>query len=402
MDKLAAPPSLTALIGAYEPGPGEGGLRALVPLAGAPLIEHQVRRAIAAGAGQALLIVENVPPELADVVGRLRRDGVRVGTVEDIGAAADALQADVAVLLIADACLPEIELCAEVAEAPVPALAVLPDAPAHAHNERIDASSRWAGVALIDGHRVQETAAMVGSWDPVSTLLRRAVQEGATKVPVQSMPPVLMLDAARRESAEQEIVEAARRPGRDWPEHLLFGALEERALPLLLERRIDAAALAAAALLLGSAGAVAAPLGWLRFALALLLLAGPVRAVAGRLARVRDRPMPLAHLLDPLLAGAATVAVLGLGWRLWGAGGQWGWMLLAALVPGGLCLMAAAKRIARRETSPLWLASIDALIWTLVPFALAGRWGAGLAALACYAWASAAIVLRSADRAQIL
>ena len=95
---------LTALIGAYEPGPA--GLRALMPLAGMSLIEQQARRASTAGATHILLLVEEISPELVAVVARLRDDGLTVGMAEGIDVAADAL-AEQRVLLIADGCLPE-------------------------------------------------------------------------------------------------------------------------------------------------------------------------------------------------------------------------------------------------------------------------------------------------------
>src|SRR4051812_45521060 len=100
----------TALIGAYEPGPGPGGLRALQPLAGMTVVEYQARRAIDAGAGRILLLIDEAPPELSDAVARLRSDGIPTGLVHGIDQAADALPQDGTVVLIAEACLPQVAL----------------------------------------------------------------------------------------------------------------------------------------------------------------------------------------------------------------------------------------------------------------------------------------------------
>jgi hypothetical protein len=37
---------------------------------------------------------------------------------------------------------------------------------------------------------------------------------------------------------------------------------------------------------------------------------------------------------------------------------------------------------------PIWLASVDTLIWMMLPFALSGHWNWGFGALALYSFAS--------------
>lgn len=379
---------LTALIGAYEPGPE--GLRALMPLAGATLIEHQARRAVAAGAQHVLLLIDAVTPNLAAAIARLRQDGVTVGMAEGIDVAADAL-ADQRVLLIADACLSDPAIMRDLAALPVPAVATLHDLPEHARHERIDADVRWAGVALIDGHRVAETATMLGSWDPVSTLLRRAVQEGAARLAADDAPPLLLVDGSSLASAEAAIVAGARGPAGNWITRILFGPLEELALPLLLGRRIEAVWLALAAALLALSGGGMAGAGWRWPALVAFLLSGPIASGAERLARIQARPIPFGWMFRAarLLGGAMGAG--GLAGDLATAGGQWGWWLVGLMLVGGMAALEAANRL-RDRAAPPWLASVDALPWTLLPFALTGSWGIGLGALAAYALASFAWV----------
>jgi hypothetical protein len=366
------------LIGAYDPAVAPGGLRGLLPLAGSSLIEHQARRSVAAGAERVLLLVDEVPPELAEVVGRLRHDGIGTALCEGIGRVADALMPEDRVLLLADACLPDEPLLQAALGQPAPAIAVLADTSDHAGFERVDADWRWAGVSLIDGRHVAETAAMLGSWDPVSTLLRRAVQQGAPRIDAGTTP-ILASDPAALADAERRIVAATREPADDWVGRTLFAPAEEFALPLLLARRIETRVAAAVAGGLGLFGGAIACAGWRWPALLLLLLSGPVAAGAARLARVRDQhnaTLPWLHRCRVIGLG---LAVLGLGWTLQRTTGEWGWIVLAALVMGA--------RAARLPISPApaWLASSDGLVWAVVPFALIGRWDFALAAAAGYA-----------------
>src|SRR3954463_3195925 len=135
-----------ALIGAYQED-DSGGLRALLPLAGRTLLEYQVRCAAAAGAAPIVIVVERVPQALQDALERLRLDGVGILPVSDIGEAVSRFEAGSMILVIGDGIAPPAELVAAVAEEPEPAIATVPDDESHATFERIDAESRWAGVA---------------------------------------------------------------------------------------------------------------------------------------------------------------------------------------------------------------------------------------------------------------
>jgi hypothetical protein len=380
---------LTALIGAYEPGPA--GLRALMPLAGMSLIEQQARRASTAGATHILLLVEEISPELVAVVARLRDDGLTVGMAEGIDVAADAL-AEQRVLLIADGCLPEPRVLRDLAALPVPAVTTLADVADHERYERIDANARWAGVALVDGYRVAEAATILGSWDPVSTLLRRAVQEGAIRLAVDDAPPLLLVDPVSLSSAEASIVAAARRPASDWISRFVFSPIEELALPLLLRRRVNAIWLALAAALLAMVGGSMAWAGWHWLPLICLLLGGPIAASAARLARVQARPIPFDAVFTAVRLIGAALAVGGLATGLAIASRQWGWWLVATIALAMMVALDGACRLSGRER-PRWIASIDVLAWTMLPFAITGWWGAGIGVVAAYAGLSFAWVM---------
>jgi hypothetical protein len=175
-----------ALIGAYQED-DSGGLRALLPLSGRTLLEYQVRCAAAAGAAPIVVVVQHIPQALQDAFERLRLGGVGVFPVSDIDEAVSRFEAGSMILLIGDGIAPSAELVATMAAEPEPAVGTVADDEPHAMFERIDAESRWAGVGLVDAHLLGSTAAMLGDWDLQSTLLRRALQEGAIRIPAANV-----------------------------------------------------------------------------------------------------------------------------------------------------------------------------------------------------------------------
>jgi len=376
----------TALIGAYEPGPGPGGLRALLPLAGMSVVEHQARRAIEAGAARVLLLIDEGPGELLEAVARLRHDGIQTGMAQGIDQVADAVGEDETVLLIAEACLPEVGLLRAVGRAHVPALAVLPDTPEHSQFERIDAEQRWAGVALLDGHRLAETAAMIGAWDPVSTLLRRAVQEGAGRIDA-ARAPILTTDAAALAAAEQAILAGARKPADDLIGRVLFAPTEELAMPLLLARKTEANVVAGIGALLAFVGGALSLAGWRWLPLIGLLLSGLAAAGAARLGRIRQRSRFQERLFGWVRLAGVGLGAAGLSRLLATASGQWGWWLTGGLLIAAMLGLAAERRLSPAKP-PIWLASVDTLIWAMLPFAAFGHWDWGLGAVTLYAAAS--------------
>ena len=171
--------SLAAVIAAYHDTEApDGGLRATLPLAGRTLVERQARLAASAGAEPILLYVERVPPELAAAVDRLRNEGVPVSLVRSASEAAEALHPDDRLLFMADGFLADEAHVNQLIHAGPNALLAVPDLGVDERFERIDAHSRWAGLALLTGQALKQTATMPDDWDLQSTLLRRAVQGG--------------------------------------------------------------------------------------------------------------------------------------------------------------------------------------------------------------------------------
>ena len=373
-----------ALIGAYQED-DSGGLRALLPLAGRTLLEYQVRCAAAAGAAPILVVVERVPQALQDAFERLRQDGVGIFPVSDLSEAVSRFEAGSMVLLIGDGLAPPAELVAAMAEEPEPAIATVPDDEVHAMFERIDAESRWAGVALVDAQLLGSTAAMLGDWDLQSTLLRRTLQEGARRIPAANAggDPLLVESAEDLHDFQRKLLVGSRGLRPDWVSRFLLPPIEELATEHLMETAVRPAWLMWAALALTVVGAFCFTRGWLAAGLILLLLSMPLDLIASRLASLRLKPLPVRMMSRIALWPAAGLAVLALGW--WEARANTGWgAFVAALAAVAFAEAARIERVGMAD-GEYWLLSRRSAIVAAIPFAIAGAWTSYLIGLLIYA-----------------
>jgi len=379
-----------ALIGAYQEDES-GGLRALLPLAGRTLLEYQVRCAAAAGAAPIVVVVQHVPQALQDALERLRLDSIGVFAVSDVNEAVSRFEAGSMILLIGDGVAPPAELVAAMAEEPEPAVGTVPDDEAHIMFERIDAESRWSGVALVDAHMLASTAAMLGDWDLQSTLLRRTLQEGALRVPVSGLggDPMLAEKPGDLQDFQRSLMVGSRGLRPDWVSRYLLPPVEEFATEQLMETGLRPAWLMWAALGLTLAGALCFGRGWLAAGLVLLLLSMPLDLIASRLASLRLKPLPVRMLTRLALWPASGLALLALGW--WETQGS-GWGAFISAVAA--LAFAEAGRIERTgmQEGELWLFSRRSAIVAAVPFAIAGAWTSYIVALLVYAAVSFFIV----------
>lgn len=396
--------ALAALIAAYgQVEDASEGLRAALPLVGGTLLEQQVRLARRAGASHVVVLVERMPAALTAAFDRLRRDGITVEVARTANDAADRFHPDERLLVIADGCLAGEPLLTRLVASSVPTLVTVPDHSERQAFERIDSLTRWGGLALIDGAQLRRTVAMLGEWDMLSTLLRRMLQEGATRIdafpPATAQSPELLLIADRAavlQGIDPRLIRASRGAAESWPARYLFPPIEELALRPLIGRAVDPAWLA-----IGGVGAAflgfGAALGGLRWAaLILLLLSGPLLAVAHRLAATRLAEVRRASLFRRLRDGAAAAALLALGYDLQATFG-WGATAVSVATITAVAALAAERRTLlalRAPSPPIWLANVDGLIWAALPFALAGQWLAGTVGASLYTAGSFFIVQR--------
>ena len=383
--------TLAALIAAYheaeEPG---AGLRATLPLAGRTLLERQVRLAAAAGAEPIVIAVERVPPELLAAIDRLRGEGLKLVVARNAGEAADSVHTGDRLLLVADGLVAGETHIDRLLALDGHAILTVPDVRVDDRYERIDAYSRWAGLAVIDGEMLKRTAAMLRDWDLQSTLLRRAVQGGARQLAVRGEPADDQLVVAERSGdlveLQARIFEGASARRRDWVSRYLLGPLEQAATRALMPTAITTNALSLAAALLISLAALAFGWSWLGLGMLFLLAATPLDGICERLAALRmqdgEGPSWWSHVLPAL--SAATLLILA--YSLAATRG-WGCVALAAATVA-FAVARQTETEGREIAGGIWLAERKGLAWLLLPFAVTGFWATGLVALAVYAGAS--------------
>jgi hypothetical protein len=376
--------ALGALIGAYQED-DSGGLRALLPLAGRTLVEYQVRCAAAAGAGPIVVVVERVPQGLQDAFERLRLDGIGVFPVSDVHEAVSRFEARSTIVLIGDGVAPSAGLVSAVADEAEPVVATVPDDEMHDAFERIDGETRWAGVALVDSRTLGSTAAILGDWDLQSTLLRRALQDGALRwhASEHGGEPLLVERAEQLEGFQRKLVEGSPEARRDWASRYVLPPIEDLATYQLMKTPVRPGWLIWTALALTVAGAAAFSRGWLGAGLVMLGLSTPLDLIAGRLGAIRLKPLPRQLASRALLWPVAGAALLMLGWWKMRHGGDWGAFLAAVAAAA----FAEAARIEGSHGVPgeYWVISRRNAILLAIPFAVFSSWTAYLIALFVYA-----------------
>lgn len=389
--------ALAALISAYHDSPdAPGRLRATLPIAGRTLVERQARLAAAAGAAPVVILVERVPPELAAALDRMRGEGVSARLARSVEEAAAAIGPDQALLVLADGLLADRGHVQRLVSGQGSSLLTVPDAGHDDRYERIDAESRWAGLALVDGDMLRDTVAMLQDWDLQSTLLRRAVQGGARQIALNGSDRPLVIAQRTGDLApvEARLVAGAGGTGEDWVSRHLLGPVEAALTRALMPSAVTPAWCYAAALTFTGLSAVFFLQGWLLSGLVLLLLATPLDGLAERLGRLRLQPSGRTGWLARSLPIAAAAALLALAWTL---ASEHGWGCLAIVATTLLFLLALRGELAGRAVrGRAWLAERKGMSWLLLPFGAIGAWAWGLGALAAYAcgsffWAQRAV-----------
>ena len=284
--------ALGALIGAYQED-DLGGLTAVLPLAGRTLVEFQVRCAAAAGASPVVVLVERIPLALNQAFERLRHEGLNLVLVSDGAEAATRFEAGELILIIGDGIVPPLDLLTGLTAHHEALVLTVPDDENHEDYERIDGTSRWSGVALVDGRTLGSTAAMVGDWDLPSTLLRRSLQAGAVLQPVPSgQEPRFARNSGDLELFERSLLSSSRSARTDAASRYVLPLIEDFATEKLMATHVRPDWLLHAALVLTLAAAFSFTRGWLWPAVAMLLLSAPLDLIARRLGKLRLKPIP--------------------------------------------------------------------------------------------------------------
>jgi hypothetical protein len=398
--------ALAALIAAVRDAEDGGGLVGTLSIAGRTLIERQARLAAMAGASRVVILVERLPGALTGAIDRLRRDGIAVDVARSAGDAADRFHPDERVLVFADGALAGSAAIARLAAGPAPALLTIGEGGPPGLFERIDAATRWSGVALVGGEMLRKTVAMLGDWDLHSTLLRRAVGGSARRVDIadgadlgEAEPAILVRTRAGARAATQGSLDRDG-AGAGWPSRLIYGPIARLAVGVVLERAIESRWLRWGAIALTLLAAPAVWRGWLAIGLTLMVAGALFESLGRLLAAVRLSPASAEDRTAALRTAAFGIVLLV--FALHRSTIDWTPLVIAIATIAAMAALARERGVLGRLgggiTAPGWTADGDALVLLFAVFALAQFTLPGLAALAFYAGASFAAVQRRLAR----
>ena len=380
---------LAGLIFATEDADDRAGvLAATLPFGGLTLIEFQARLLAAAGATQIVLVVARMTPELLGAISRIGRRGVAVDAVRTAVEAVDKLHPLARVLVVGDGVVTTGDVVQSLAIAPQDTLLVTDQG--DARYERVGAQAAWAGLAVLDGKRVGEVAAMPRDYDFQSTLLRVAAQAGADQVRLDlHMAPGHSIERSAQALARRgngTVAGLVAKPMR-WADRFLLHPLIGVALPLLMARAVPTVGVLAGAVAVALAGAGTIFFGHPAIGMAIACVAVAVASISAALAWVRDEAQ-LARVADYATPAIAAVAALLIGY---GSDRPAGPILATGLIVAGSLLERAAPSAHQRL---LW-ASPAAYPLILLPLLIAGEPLVALAAAALYAAASLAAAIEA-------
>jgi hypothetical protein len=315
---------------------------------GTPRIEFQLRRARMAGVRHVVIFAERPDAALLASIERLRREGLSVDLARQVADTAELIHPEETVLLIAPDVIVAPERIAALLNMSCAALLCVRDEPANERFERIDATARWTGFARIDGEMLRRTVAMVGDWDLASTLLRRAVQEGAERVtltPDEAGRELIVVDAPLAgQAAGRRLIATADVPRAGWTTRWLLGRAARFFAGLAGEVGIEARWVTIAGFVFAGLAVVSAIAGWVLASLFLLLIAlfadltGDVGARAAAGGSAYDR------LRLPVRAAASAAVAIAMGTTLFIRTLQWGCVVLALVIIGATWLAAPLAR----------------------------------------------------------
>lgn len=268
-----------ALISMVERVGGEPGALARASLAfgGRTIAERQLDFALAWGAERIVCLAAGLDPKVMELQHAAEGDGARFNLISGAPAMLGLIAAEDELLVLADGLLPLSQRALDVLEQGRTVLLLEAEAGVAAGFERVDLNHSWAGALAVPGALVERLGALPPDIEPVSALLRIALQ---ARIPERLLPEAVLGSGswslaggagqmAQREAAwlgAQLPPASGFAPG-SW---LVRGAVA-RTGANLLRRGTRPALLGIAAAVLAAGGVVAA---WQHWPAAGLLLAG--------------------------------------------------------------------------------------------------------------------------------
>jgi hypothetical protein len=293
---------LAALILCGESDPDEG-YAILLPVAGQTLLEYQVRTLRAFGVGHLVLLADRLPSGLLATLDRLKSDNIDIDVVRTPSDAADSVHPDEDVLVIAGGMVAPRHQLQRLSTLKGPALLSVADIAENNAFERIDAQSRWTGIAKLDGTLLRETAAMLGDWQLGPTLLRVALQNGVRQIRIDDGDSIMMPKTiAEAASTTAALSNAVRPRAIDWFDRTILAPMAVMLAQKSMARRVTTRTIAVFAAVLTLVAFASVLLGRFWVGTSLLCVVGLVVAIGDVVAQVSARP---SDLLDRLVATRA-------------------------------------------------------------------------------------------------
>ncbi len=161
-----------------------GDPRAFLPLAGRMVVQYQLESALAMGCERIACHAVGLPRELVALQHQAEKAGAQFQVIHDNRALSGMVRAADEIVVFADSLVIDQEL-ALAALSNRPGILVFPaEEGVAAGYERIDRDYAWAGVFIAPGSTVERLADLPHDADPVSSLLRIALQSGVRPRPM--------------------------------------------------------------------------------------------------------------------------------------------------------------------------------------------------------------------------
>lgn len=340
---------------------------ALLPVADQTLIEYQVRVARACGAGHIVVLVDRIPAPLVAAFDRLRAEGINIDIARTAREAADRIHPDEQLLVMAAGIVASRNIVATLSQRAMPTLLAIRDGEGARHFERIDGIDRWAGLALLSGKLLRDTAAMLGDWTLGPTLLRTALQVGVERMAFEGQGLALVRNAQDAQNIANTLARGNDSGGVGFWQSQIVDPVVRWLLPNLVRPKVSLNLVSVLPLALMGAAMVAGALGWIPASFGLFLLCGFPLAAARIMADIAARPDRVlrwtAEAKSPMLLALLAFA----GWTAGIPGLGWGPLVLALWAGVALILQ---PRSGKREA---WLADADLIALELLMTSLAGQ-----------------------------
>ena len=360
-------------------------LAATLPFGGATLIEFQARLLVAAGAGQLIVAVERLTPELLGAINRITRRGIPVDAVRSAAEATAKAHPLAHLLVMADGLVTTDAVLDLLLGDGEDALLVTRDADALPGLERVGANAIWAGAARISSARLAEVADLPKEYDFASTLLRVTAQAGAAQIQLPANAVAaghgVEHDSRRLAERNQAVVAAHVSGHAAWIDRYVHAPIARRILPMLTAQGISGLTVAGIAGGVLAIGLILSAWRYTGIGFPLIVLATAVLMTGSVLSWMRDED-DHARIQGGAIAVGSAVAILLLGR---GIGVLTGTATALVLATALVTLAGLHERASIGRPRRSWWGAPAAYPLLLTPFIWAGYGIFGLGIAGVYA-----------------